>query len=103
MVVNKIDRDGARSRGCYVNDSLDLMMDLGATSMSSLSLHYGARHLCSLALTVTPALIQMMTTQHVPTSRHDYRDGLPAPDVDIDGPLVMQCVTIDHSDYLKPH
>ncbi len=27
-------------------------------------------------------------------------DGLPAPDVDIEGPLAMQCVTIDHSDYL---
>ncbi|MBF4803037.1 MAG: GTP-binding protein, partial [Lancefieldella parvula] len=30
MVVNKIDRDGARPEA-VVNDSLDLMMDLGAT------------------------------------------------------------------------
>ncbi len=31
-------------------------------------------------------------------SRHDY-DGLPAPDVDIDGPFCYAVYTIDHSDF----
>ena len=97
MVVNKIDRDGARSEA-VVNDSLDLMMDLGATDEQ---LEFTMEHVIFASGVNGYARLD-------PNDDNDNMfplldmiiDGLPAPDVDIDGPLAMQCVTIDHSDYL---
>ena len=97
MVVNKIDRDGARPEA-VVNDSLDLMMDLGATDEQ---LEFTMEHVVFASGVNGYARLD-------PNDDNDYMfplldmiiDGLPAPDVDIDGPLAMQCVTIDHSDYL---
>ena len=97
MVVNKIDRDGARPEA-VVNDSLDLMMDLGATDEQ-------------LEFTMEHVVFASGVNGYAPLDPNDDNDnmfplldmiidGLPAPDVDIDGPLAMQCVTIDHSDYL---
>lgn len=97
MVVNKIDRDGARPEA-VVNDSLDLMMDLGATDEQ-------------LEFTMEHVVFASGVNGYARLSPNDDNDnmfplldmiidGLPAPDVDIDGPLAMQCVTIDHSDYL---
>ena len=94
MVVNKIDRDGARPEA-VVNDSLDLMMDLGATdefTMEHVVFASGVNGYARLDPNddndnMFPLLDMII-------------DGLPAPDVDIDGSLAMQCVTIDHSDYL---
>ena len=97
MVVNKIDRDGARPEA-VVNDSLDLMMDLGATDEQ-------------LEFTMEHAIFASGVNGYARLDPNDDNDnmfplldmiidGLPAPDVDIDGPLAMQCVTIDHSDYL---
>lgn len=97
MVVNKIDRDGARPEA-VVNDSLDLMMDLGATDEQ---LEFTMEHVIFASGVNGYARLD-------PNDNNDNMfplldmiiDGLPAPDVDIDGPLAMQCVTIDHSDYL---
>ncbi len=97
MVVNKIDRDGARPEA-VVNDSLDLMMDLGATDEQ---LEFTMEHVIFASGVNGYARLD-------PNDGNDNMfplldmiiDGLPAPDVDIDGPLAMQCVTIDHSDYL---
>lgn len=97
MVVNKIDRDGARPEA-VVNDSLDLMMDLGATDEQ---LEFTMEHVVFASGVNGYARLN-------PNDGNDNMfplldmiiDGLPAPDVDIDGPLAMQCVTIDHSDYL---
>ncbi len=97
MVVNKIDRDGARPE-VVVNDSLDLMMDLGATDEQ---LEFTMEHVVFASGVNGYARLD-------PNDGNDNMfplldmiiDGLPAPDVDIDGPLAMQCVTIDHSDYL---
>ena len=97
MVVNKIDRDGARSEA-VVNDSLDLMMDLGATDEQ---LEFTMEHVIFASGVNGYARLD-------PNDDNDNMfplldmiiDGLPAPDVDIEGPLAMQCVTIDHSDYL---
>ena len=97
MVVNKIDRDGARPEA-VVNDSLDLMMDLGATDEQ-------------LECTMEHVVFASGVNGYARLDPNDDNDnmfplldmiidGLPAPDVDIDGPLAMQCVTIDHSDYL---
>ena len=97
MLVNKIDRDGARPEA-VVNDSLDLMMDLGATDEQ---LEFTMEHVVFASGVNGYARLD-------PNDGNDNMfplldmiiDGLPAPDVDIDGPLAMQCVTIDHSDYL---
>ena len=97
MVVNKIDRDGARPEA-VVNDSLDLMMDLSATDEQ---LEFTMEHVIFASGVNGYARLD-------PNDDNDNMfplldmiiDGLPAPDVDIDGPLAMQCVTIDHSDYL---
>ena len=97
MVVNKIDRDGARPEAA-VNDSLDLMMDLGATDEQ---LEFTMEHVIFASGVNGYARLD-------PNDDNDNMfplldmiiDGLPAPDVDIDGTLAMQCVTIDHSDYL---
>ena len=97
MVVNKIDRGGARPEA-VVNDSLDLMMDLGATDDQ---LEFTMEHVIFASGVNGYARLD-------PNDDNDNMfplldmiiDGLPAPDVDIDGPLAMQCVTIDHSDYL---
>ena len=97
MVVNKIDRDGARPEA-VINDSLDLMMDLGATDEQ---LEFTMEHVIFASGVNGYARLD-------PNDDNDNMfplldmiiDGLPAPDVDIDGPLAMQCVTIDHSDYL---
>ena len=97
MVVNKIDRDGARPEA-VVNDSLDLTMDLGATDEQ---LEFTMEHVVFASGVNGYARLD-------PNDDNDNMfplldmiiDGLPAPDVDIDGPLAMQCVTIDHSDYL---
>lgn len=97
MVVNKIDRDGARPEA-VVNDSLDLMMDLGATDEQ---LEFTMEHVIFASGVNGYARLD-------PNDDNDNMfplldmiiDGLPAPDVDIDGPLAMQCVTVDHSDYL---
>lgn len=97
VVINKIDRDGANPKKA-LNDCLDLMMDLGATDGQ---LEFAMEHVVYASAANGFARLD-------PTDGNEDMfplldmivDALPAPDVDVDGPLAMQCVTIDHSDYV---
>lgn len=97
LVVNKIDRDGARPE-MVVNNTLNLMMDLGATDEQ---LEFAMEHVvyCSAILgkaDTNPALKNDNMTPLLDM----IIEALPAPDIDVDGPLAMQCVTVDHSSYV---
>lgn len=97
VVINKIDRDGANPEKA-LNDSLDLMMDLGADDDQ---LEFAMEHVVYASavngfarldpddggMDMFPLLDMIV-------------DALPAPEVDLDGPLAMQCVTVDHSSYV---
>lgn len=97
MVVNKIDRDGARPEE-VVNDALDLMMDLGATDEQ---LEFTMEHVVFASAVNGYARLKPKDDNDNMLPLLDMIvEGLPAPDVDIEGPLAMQCVTIDHSEYV---
>ena len=97
IVINKIDRPGAEPERAF-NDCLDLMADLGA---SDEQLEFAMEHVVYASgvngyarldpedgnMDMYPLLDMIV-------------DELPAPDVDVDGPLAMQCVTIDHSNFV---
>ena len=97
IVVNKIDRPGANPEKAY-NDCLDLMADLGATDEQ---LEFAMEHVVYASAMNGFALLD-------PNDDNDNMyplldmiiDDMPAPDVDPDGPLAMQCVTIDHSNFV---
>ncbi len=97
IVVNKIDRPGADPEKAY-NDCLDLMADLGANDEQ---LEFAMEH-------VVYASAMNGFARLDPTDDNDNMyplldmilDDMPAPEVDPDGPLAMQCVTIDHSEYV---
>ena len=97
IVIYKIDRPGARPEAA-VNDVLDLMCDLGATdeqlafSMEHVIFASGVNGYARLDpedgnMDMYPLLDMIV-------------DGLPAPDVDIDAPLAMQVVNVDHDNFL---
>ena len=97
MVVNKIDRDGARPEE-VVNDALDLMMDLGA---SDEQLEFTMEHVVfASAVNGYARLAPDDGNKDMLPVLDMIVEGLPAPEVNIEGPLAMQCVTIDHSDYV---
>ena len=97
MVVNKIDRDGARPEE-VVNDALDLMMDLGA---SDEQLEFTMEHVVfASAVNGYARLAPADDNKDMLPLLDMIVEGLPAPEVNIEGPLAMQCVTIDHSDYV---
>ena len=97
IVINKIDRPGANPEKAY-NDCLDLMADLGATDDQ---LEFAMEHV-------------IYASGVNGFARHDPEDGnmdmyplldmiiddMPAPEVDETAPLAMQCVTIDHSNFV---
>jgi GTP-binding protein len=97
IVVNKIDRPGANPEKA-MNDSLDLMMDLGATDDQ---LEFAMEHVvyCS-AMNGFARLAPDDGNEDMFPLLDMIVDEMPAPDVDVDGPLAMQCVTIDHSEYV---
>ena len=97
IVINKIDRPGARPEAA-VNDVLDLMCDLGATdeqlafSMEHVVFASGVNGYARLDpedgnMDMYPLLDMIV-------------DGLPAPEVDVDAPLAMQVVNVDHDNFL---
>lgn len=97
ICVNKIDREGARPEE-VVNESLDLMMDLGA---SDDQLEFAMEHV------VFASAVNGFSRLSPDDGNNDMFplldmivDGLPAPEVDPSGPLAMQCVTVDHSSYV---
>ena len=97
MVVNKIDRDGARPEE-VVNDALDLMMDLGA---SDEQLEFTMEHVVfASAVNGYARLAPDDDNKDMLPLLDMIVEGLPAPEVNTEGPLAMQCVTIDHSDYV---
>ena len=98
IVVNKVDRDGANPESA-MEASLDLMMDLGA---SDEQLEFAMEHV------VYASAVQGFSRLDPdgPDEGDMYPllnmivESLPAPDVEPDGPLAMQCVTVDHSSYV---
>lgn len=97
MVVNKIDRDGARPEE-VVNDALDLMMNLGA---SDEQLEFTMEHVVfASAVNGYARLAPDDDNKDMLPLLDMIVEGLPAPEVNTEEPLAMQCVTIDHSDYV---
>ena len=97
VVINKIDREGANPEQT-LNASLDLMMDLGATDDQ---LEFAMEHV------VYSSAVQGFARLDPDEDGDDMLplldmiiEGIPAPEVDADGPLAMQCVTVDHSSYV---
>ena len=97
IVINKIDRPGADPEKAY-NDCLDLMADLGATDEQ---LEFAMEHVvyCSGVNGYARLDSEDGNMDMYPLLDMIVND-LPAPEVDVDGPLAMQCVTIDHSNFV---
>ena len=97
IVVNKIDRPGADPEKAY-NDCLDLMADLGANDEQ---LEFAMEHvLYASAMNGFARLDPADDNDNMYPLLDMILDDMPAPEVDPDGPLAMQCVTIDHSEYV---
>ena len=93
VVVNKIDRPNADPEGA-VDKVFDLMVELGASDeqldfpvvYASAVNGYARREPDDGNMDMVPLLDTML-------------DEIPAPDVDIDGPVALQICTVDHSSY----
>ena len=97
IVVNKIDRPGADPEKAY-NDCLDLMADLGATDDQ---LEFAMEHVVyASAMNGFARLDPNDDNDDMYPLLDMIVEDMPAPDADPDGPLAMQCVTIDHSEYV---
>ena len=97
IVVNKIDRPGADPEKAY-NDCLDLMADLGANDEQ---LEFAMEHVVyASAMNGFARLDPADDNDNMYPLLDMILDDMPAPEVDSDGPLAMQCVTIDHSEYV---
>ena len=97
IVVNKIDRPGADPEKAY-NDCLDLMADLGATDEQ---LEFAMEHVVyASAMNCFARLDPSDDNDNMYPLLDMIVEDMPAPEVDPDGPLAMQCVTIDHSEYV---
>ena len=98
IVVNKVDREGAAPEHA-MEASLDLMMELGATDEQ---LEFAMEHV------VYASAVNGFSRLEAdgPDEGDMYPllnmivEALPAPDVEVAGPLAMQCVTVDHSSYV---
>ena len=97
IVVNKIARPGADPEKAY-NDCLDLMADLGANDEQ---LEFAMEHVVyASAMNGFARLDPADDNDNMYPLLDMILDDMPAPEVDPDGPLAMQCVTIDHSEYV---
>ena len=97
VVINKIDRPGAEPERAF-NDCLDLMADLGATDEQ---LEFAMEHVVyASAVNGFARLDPEDGNMDMLPLLDMVVDDMPAPDVDVDGPLAMQCVTIDHSNFV---
>ena len=97
VVLNKIDRPGADPEKA-LNDCLDLMADLGA---SDEQLEFAMEHViyCS-AMNGFARLDPNDGNMDMYPLLDMIVEDMPAPEVDPDAPLAMQCVTIDHSNFV---
>ena len=98
VVINKVDRDGANPEAA-MEASIELMMELGATDDQ---IEFAMEH-----IVYASAVNGFARLEADGPSEGDMLplldmivDALPAPDVDVDAPLAMQCVTVDHSSYV---
>ena len=97
IVINKIDKPAANPEKAY-NDCLDLMADLSATDEQ---LEFAMEHVVYASAVSGFASLDPNDDNNDMFPMLDMIvNDLPAPDVDPDGPLAMQCVTIDHSSYV---
>lgn len=97
LVINKIDKPAANCQEA-LNAALDLMMDLGA---SDEALEFTMEHVIyASALAGFARLSEDDTNNDMYPLLDMIVDELPAPEADPDAPLALQCVTIDHSDYV---
>ena len=97
VVVNKIDRPGARPEE-VVNDVLDLMCDLGA---SDDQLAFSMEHVIfASAMNGYARLDPADDNDDMYPLLDMIVDEMPAPDVDVDAPLAMQVVNVDHDNFL---
>ena len=97
IVINKIDRPGADPEKAY-NDCLDLMAVLGATDEQ---LEFAMEHVVyASAMNGFARLDPNDGNMDMYPLLDMIVDDMPAPEVDVDGPLAMQCVTIDHSNFV---
>ena len=97
IVVNKIDRPGANPEKAY-NDCLDLMADLGATDEQ---LEFAMEHVVYASAMNGYARLDPSDDNNDMYPLLDMIiDDMPAPEADVDAPLAMQCVTVDHSEYV---
>ena len=97
IVINKIDRPGAEPERAY-NDCLDLMADLGATDEQ---LEFAMEHVVYASAVNGYARLDPLADgdDMYPLLDMIVRE-MPAPEVDENAPLAMQCGTIDHSSYV---
>ncbi len=94
VVVNKIDRPGARPDE-VIDEVFELMMELGATDeqldfptiYASAVNGYARVEVDDDNMDMLPLLDAIL-------------ENIPAPDVDPDGPVAMQICTVDHSEYV---
>lgn len=97
IVINKIDRPGANPEKAY-NDCLDLMADLGATDDQ---LEFAMEHVVyASAMNGFARLDPNDGNMDMYPLLDMIIDDMPAPEVDEAAPLAMQCVTIDHSNFV---
>lgn len=97
IVINKIDRPGANPEKAY-NDCLDLMADLGATDDQ---LEFAMEHVVyASAMNGFARLAPNDGNMDMYPLLDMIIDDMPAPEVDENAPLAMQCVTIDHSNFV---
>lgn len=97
IVINKIDRPGADPERAY-NDCLDLMADLGATDEQ---LEFAMEHVVyASAVNGYARLSPDDNNMDMYPLLDMILEDLPAPEADPEGPLAMQCVTIDHSNFV---
>ncbi len=97
IVVNKIDKPAANPEKA-VNLSLDLMADLGATDEQ---LEFAMEHVIyASAVNGFARLDPEDGNMDMFPMLDMIVNDMPAPDADADGPLALQCVTIDHSEYV---
>ncbi len=94
LVVNKIDRDGARPE--WVMDQVfDLFDRLGATDEQlDFPVIYAS------AINGYATLDHEHLTDNMDVLLKTIIDHVPAPDVDVDGPFQMQISSLDHSSYV---
>ncbi|HJV44918.1 MAG TPA: translational GTPase TypA [Bacillota bacterium] len=94
LVINKIDRDNARPEE-VVNEVYDLFIDLDANDEQ---LEFPVIY--ASAINGTASTDPAKQDENMESLFEAIIDHIPAPDVDMEGPLQMQATILDYNDYL---